>query len=128
LINALKDDFDTAILLITHDLGVVAEMARWVGVMYAGRIVEFADVGELFADPKHPYTLGLMASIPKLADPVPPDRMLPAIPGMVPSLLNLPPGCTYRDRCPRAFSPCGKTAPPLFMLGNGHTARCWLYE
>jgi peptide/nickel transport system ATP-binding protein/oligopeptide transport system ATP-binding protein len=127
LMNALKEDVATGILLITHDLGVVAEMARWVAVMYAGRIVEFAGVGELFADPKHPYTLGLMASIPKLEDPVPPDRMLPAIPGMVPSLLNLPPGCTYRDRCPQAFARCERDEPPLFAIGEAHTARCWLY-
>ena len=127
LMNKLKDDFNTSILLITHDLGVVAEMAQRVAVMYAGQVVEYADVVELFGDPKHPYTIGLMASIPKLDAPVSEDKIFPAIPGTVPSLLNLPKGCAFRDRCTHAFDICGQKDPPLLELKSGHEARCWLY-
>jgi peptide/nickel transport system ATP-binding protein/oligopeptide transport system ATP-binding protein len=127
LMNDLKQDFGASILLITHDLGVVAEMARRVAVMYAGKIVEHADVVELFGRPQHPYTLGLMASIPKMDEPVPQDRMLQTIPGVVPSLRNLPPGCAFQDRCTRVFERCFQEVPPLLELGADHQVRCWLY-
>ena len=127
LMNDLKSDFNTAILLITHDLGVVAEMSQWVGVMYAGKIVEYADVYELFRRPEHPYTLGLMASIPNMDAPVPEDRILKTIPGTVPSLLNLPSGCAFQDRCDRAMDIC-KDPPPLFDTGPAHQVRCWRHE
>jgi len=128
LMNDLKSDFNTSILLITHDLGVVAEMSQWIAVMYAGKIVEYTDVVELFGHPGHPYTVGLMASIPNIEAPVPEDRVLQTIPGVVPSLLDLPPGCTFQDRCNRAFAACLKEDPPLFDSGSGHKVRCWLHE
>jgi len=127
LMNDLKQDFGASILLITHDLGVVAEMAQRVAVMYAGKIVEQAGVVELFREPKHPYTLGLMASIPKMDQPVPPDRMLQTISGVVPSLLNLPDGCAFQDRCNRVFERCYRENPRLIHMGSDHEVRCWLY-
>jgi peptide/nickel transport system ATP-binding protein/oligopeptide transport system ATP-binding protein len=128
LMNDLKLDFNTSIILITHDLGVVAEMSQWIAVMYAGKIVEYTDVVELFRHPEHPYTVGLMASIPNIEAPVPEDRVLQTIPGVVPSLLDLPPGCTFQDRCSLAFTACSKEDPPLFDNGSGHKVRCWLHE
>ncbi len=128
LMNDLKSDFNTSILLITHDLGVVAEMSQWIAVMYAGKIVEYTDVVELFRHPEHPYTVGLMASIPNIEAPVPENRVLQTIPGGVPSLLDLPSGCIFQDRCNHAFTTCLKDDPPLFDSGSGHTVRCWLHE
>ena len=127
LMNKLKEDFGASVLLITHDLGVIAKMAQNVAVMYAGRIVEYANVIELFSNPKHPYTVGLMDSIPKIDEPVPQDRMLRTIPGIVPSLLNLPDECHYRSRCAKAFDMCAQEIPPLVELDSGHSVRCWLY-
>ena len=127
LMNKLKKDMGASILLITHDLAVIAEMAQSVAVMYAGRIVEYAEVVEFFTDPKHPYTLGLMDSIPKMDD-VPADRLLKAIPGIVPSLLHLPRGCSFQDRCAYTFDRCLIDSPPLFESGSGHLVRCWKYE
>jgi peptide/nickel transport system ATP-binding protein/oligopeptide transport system ATP-binding protein len=127
LMNALKEDFGASIMLITHDLGVVAEMAQRVVVMYTGQVVEEAGVEELFDAPQHPYTIGLMTSIPNLDEPVPPDRMLPTIHGVVPSLLDLPPGCNFQKRCPRVMARCKEEAPPLLALYDGHLARCWLH-
>jgi peptide/nickel transport system ATP-binding protein/oligopeptide transport system ATP-binding protein len=128
LMNDLKEDIGAAIMLITHDLGVVAEMAQRVVVMYTGQAVEQAGVEELFAFPKHPYTIGLMRSIPNLGRPVPEDRMLPTIPGMVPSLLDLPAGCNFSKRCSQTMERCWQEAPPLFELDGGHLSRCWLHE
>lgn len=125
LMNKLQEDFGASILLITHDLGVVAEMARSVAVMYAGQIVEYADIIRLFTEPKHPYTLGLMRSIPKMDEPIPEDRMLQTIPGMVPSPLDLPRGCYFQERCFLASDHCRSDNPPLFEVGPGHLARCW---
>jgi oligopeptide/dipeptide ABC transporter ATP-binding protein len=127
LMNELKNDFGAAIMLITHDLGVVAEMAQRVVVMYTGKVVEEAPAEQLFASPKHPYTIGLMESIPNLDQPVPEDRMLPTIKGMVPSLLNLPKGCNFQKRCPEATQRCLDEAPPLFDIEDGHKVRCWLH-
>ncbi len=126
LMNKLKSDFNASILLITHDLGVVAQTARQVAVMYAGKIVELADVSPLFADPKHPYTVGLMASIPKMDQPVPQSRRLQAIAGIVPSLYRLPPGCAFRSRCNRKFDQC-REEPPFIETAPGHLVRCWIY-
>jgi peptide/nickel transport system ATP-binding protein/oligopeptide transport system ATP-binding protein len=128
LMNALKNDFGAAIMLITHDLGVVAEMAQRVVVMYTGQVVEQASVEELFAGPKHPYTIGLMRSMPNLAQPVPENRMLSTIPGVVPSLLDLPEGCNFVKRCPQAMERCKQMAPPFFELDGGRLSRCWLHE
>jgi oligopeptide/dipeptide ABC transporter ATP-binding protein len=127
LMNELKEDFGAAIMLITHDLGVVAEMAQRVVVMYTGQIVEEAGVEELFDAPQHPYTIGLMTSIPNLNEPVPTDRMLPTIHGVVPSLLDLPPGCNFQERCPKVMDRCREKAPPLFEIYSGHLVRCWLH-
>ena len=127
LMNRLKEHMGTSILLITHDLGVIAEMAQTVAVMYAGMIVEYAQVGHLFRQPAHPYTRGLINSIPKMEQPVPESRRLPAIPGTVPNLLELPEGCFFRNRCTQSMDACAKDVPPLMDLGSGHTVRCWLH-
>ena len=126
LINNLKEKVGSSILLITHNLGVVAEVAQYVGVMYAGHIVEYADVVRLFKDPKHPYTVGLFQSIPKRRGRGKRER-LQAIPGLVPDLLGLPSGCKFRDRCSRVMSKCNEEGPPLIHLEGGHQVRCWLY-
>ena len=127
LMNKLKEDFGASILLITHDLGVIADMAQSVAVMYTGKIVEYTDVVELFTMPQHPYTVALMESIPKMDDLVPEDRMLQTIPGIVPSLLDLPVGCSFQERCSQAFDLCGKKDPPLIEVKSGHLVRCWHY-
>jgi peptide/nickel transport system ATP-binding protein len=129
LMRALRESSNTAIIFITHDLGVVAEMAENVAVMYAGQIVEYADVFSIFANPKMPYTQGLLASIPVLGDV---RDKLAVIPGTVPSLVDLPPGCRFAARCvPRvehSLSICTQVEPALLPVEEGHTARCWLYH
>jgi peptide/nickel transport system ATP-binding protein/oligopeptide transport system ATP-binding protein len=127
LMNDLKEDFQTAVLLITHDLGVIAETAQRVAVMYAGRIVEYADVKTLFSVPSHPYTIGLLESMPSLDGEIPEDRTLRTIPGMVPSLLDLKPGCTFQDRCPEVFDRCRQEEPPLLRTPKDCLSRCWLH-
>ena len=124
LMKDLKNNLHTAIILITHDLGVVAEMADHVAVMYAGKIVEEAEVTQLFDAPKHPYTQGLLASIPVLGQV---RERLEAIPGSVPNLRNLPPGCRFASRCPHVMDICRTTEPELLMLDDNRTSRCWLY-
>ncbi len=126
LMNKLKRETGAAILFITHDLGVIAEMAQSVAVMYAGKIVEYADVRTLFGNPKHPYTVGLMQSIPVLGRGSPSQR-LAAISGVVPSLFNLPPGCPFNDRCPDVFSDCHEVEPEMYSITEHHTARCLKY-
>jgi oligopeptide/dipeptide ABC transporter ATP-binding protein len=128
LMNALKEEMGTANLLITHDLGVIFEMAQWVAVMYAGKIIEYAAVDDLFSRPLHPYTCGLMESIPQIDKPVPTDKMLKTIPGMVPNLFELVGGCAFKDRCRMAFDRCGREEPLLYDQGSGHLVRCWLHE
>ncbi len=129
LMRGLKEKTGTAILLITHDLGVIAEMADRVVVMYAGQIVEEADVRTLFAKPLHPYTKGLLGSIPVLG--IVRDR-LDVIPGFVPNLLNPPPGCRFEPRCEictgTARERCQVENPPLREIEPGHWARTWLYD
>ena len=127
LMRRLKEDVGASILLITHDLGVIAEAAERVAVMYAGRVVESAQVVPLFNEPKHPYTQGLMLSVPKMDRPVPADKMLKSIPGVVPNLLELPRGCPYQERCDRAFEPCSQEEPSLMNTGANHWVRCWRY-
>jgi oligopeptide/dipeptide ABC transporter ATP-binding protein len=127
LMAALQRDYGASILLITHDLGVVAEVASEVAVMYAGQIVEFATADELFARPLHPYTLGLLASVPQLDGPATSDRALPAIPGLVPDLSALPDGCAFQDRCSHVHRRCREADPPLGDVGFGHRVRCWLH-
>jgi peptide/nickel transport system ATP-binding protein len=129
LILELQNRLGTAVILITHDLGVVAETAQRVIVMYAGRKVEEADVGELFARPMHPYTRGLMASIPRLdlmrGEEKEEVERLMEIPGIVPPLSALPPGCVFAPRCPHAEDRCRTHYPPYEQKGNGHWAACW---
>jgi oligopeptide/dipeptide ABC transporter ATP-binding protein len=129
LIRDLRNQMDTAVILITHDLGVVAETADWVAVMYAGQIVEQASVTELFEQPFHPYTLGLINSIPVLGEVK--DR-LEVIDGVVPNLIGLPPGCRFAPRC-RArteydLSICLERMPNLEPAQKDHTVRCWLFH
>lgn len=125
LMRRLKEDTDTSIMLITHDLGVVAEMCDRVLVMYAGQVVEEADVVRLFSEPKHPYTIGLMKSIPQVETKV---KRLTSIPGQVPALGSMPEGCRFAPRCPYAMDKCRTQNPDLITVAEGHTARCWLYE
>jgi oligopeptide/dipeptide ABC transporter ATP-binding protein len=127
LLKELKESLGLAVALITHDLGVVAEMAQRVAVMYVGKIVEEADVVTLFKSPKHPYTKALLASIPTLQSQA--EQRLHVIKGSVPNLYRpLPPGCRFAPRCPDVFDKCRQVEPPLFPVGYGQTARCWLYE
>ena len=123
LMLALARDAGTAIALVTHNLGVVAQTADAVAVMYSGRLVEYAPVRTFFEGPAHPYSQGLLASLPRLGDR---GRLTP-IAGTVPSLAALPSGCHFHPRCPRAFGPCSRDVPPFFTLEDGRRARCWLY-
>ena len=127
LMRDLRDDTQASIILITHDLGVVAEMAQRVVVMYAGRKVEEAPVRQLFAVPRHPYTRGLLDSMPKLGESLRGhDRQrLTEIPGMVPSLKTEMPGCLFAPRCTFAIERCTREVPPLKDHGNGHLSACW---
>ena len=122
LLRHLKRQLSMAVLLITHDLGVVAETAERVVVMYAGKVVEEAPVRTLFHTPRHPYTEGLLRSIPRLDER---RESLPVIEGMVPNLLDLPSGCRFHPRCPRAERRCREEAPALRSLGEGHRVACW---
>ncbi|KOP67309.1 peptide ABC transporter ATP-binding protein [Bacillus sp. FJAT-18019] len=124
LMKQLQQESGAAIMLVTHDLGVVAEMADQVIVMYAGQVVEQADVFTLFRAPRHPYTQGLMKSIPRLDQPK--IERLFAIPGTVPSLKELPSGCRFHPRCPLADVRCEEEQPALTLAGNGHRVRCWM--
>jgi oligopeptide/dipeptide ABC transporter ATP-binding protein len=126
LMNKLKEEAGASILFITHDLGVIAEMAQNVAVMYAGKVMEEADVDTLFAEPKHPYTVGLMRSIPVLGREKKRQR-LSTIPGVVPSLFKLSEGCLFNERCTEAREECRRIEPPIINLGNGHMVRCHNY-
>ena len=127
MILKLKEDTGTSILLITHDLGVIAEMTQVVAVMYAGKLMEYANVLELFNHPKHPYTLGLLRSIPRSDLAERKGKPLDPIPGVVPTLMNLPVGCKFNDRCDSALERCVIEEPPIFEVAPGHQCRCWLY-
>jgi peptide/nickel transport system ATP-binding protein len=126
LMHELRDETGASVILITHDLGVVAEIAHRVVVMYAGRKVEEAPIGELFASPRHPYTRGLLGSMPHLGDSVnETGKRLVEIPGMVPSLKDPAPGCLFAPRCPNATERCSRDAPSLEQHAPGHWAACW---
>jgi len=125
LMNALRAEFQASIQFITHDLGVIAGMADDVVVMYLGRIVEASNVREVFHNPKHPYTQGLMHSIPSLASIK--ERLEP-IKGVVPDPFEVPPGCGFEPRCPHAMEICKTKMPDLKEVAPGHTTACWLYE
>jgi oligopeptide/dipeptide ABC transporter ATP-binding protein len=124
LLREMKSAFNLSLLLITHDLGVIAETADRVAVMYAGRIVEQGAVRDIFRQPQHPYTRGLLASMPGGA----PGSRLRAIEGTVPALGALPPGCAFNPRCPDRFEPCTVAPPGDYVTGPGHTAKCYLHD
>ncbi len=126
LMRKLSSDFGTSVLLITHDLGVVAEMCDRVAVMYAGQVVEQGSVDDIFYNPQHPYTRGLLNAIPKI-DATAKERLQP-IEGNVPSLARMPQGCHFAPRCPLVFEKCLAQSPGLFAVGSGHLSRCWLNE
>jgi len=125
LIRKLQEELETSVLLITHDLGVIAETCDRVAVMYAGNIVESASVNDLFATPLHPYTIALGKSIPRVNSEA---SRLNIIPGIVPNLINPPSGCKFHPRCSKAMPLCSKTQPQFIELENDHWVRCWLYQ
>jgi peptide/nickel transport system ATP-binding protein len=125
LMKKLKEELGMAVILITHDLGLVAEFANRVYVMYAGKVVESSDIDTIFDNPKHPYTVGLLHSIPKLNEE---RERLNVIRGNVPNPLTLPPGCPFHPRCSSAMDVCRKNEPDLIILENEHQVRCWLYS
>ncbi|MBK9924052.1 MAG: ABC transporter ATP-binding protein [Anaerolineales bacterium] len=129
LMRDMRKEMNTSVILITHDLGVVAEMAERVAVMYAGEIVEQTDVNSLFDEPMHPYTQGLIGSIPILGEI---KERLDVIPGSVPNLVNLPPGCRFAPRCQarlkHALTICTEQKPELTEVKTAHKVRCWLYQ
>ncbi len=125
LLNALRDAYGMALILITHDLSIVMQRSDKIIVMYAGQMVEYASSVEIYSNPKHPYTQGLLKSIPNIELS---DQKLETIPGSPPDLLNMPKGCRFWPRCKYAFEKCRIEAPTLFETGKGHFARCFLYE
>ncbi|WP_319472125.1 ABC transporter ATP-binding protein [uncultured Pseudodesulfovibrio sp.] len=124
LMNDLKERMNGSLMLITHDLGVVARMAQRVAVMYSGKIVELSTSKSLYAKPLHPYTQGLLASVPTMGD----KTDLTPIPGIVPSIFDRPAGCSFHPRCPHAHAKCSLIQPPLMEAEPGRHVRCWLYE
>ena len=124
LIYELKNDFQAAVMFITHDLKVIGDMADRVIVIYAGKVVEMAVVDDIFYSPKHPYTQGLLESIPQIGM----KRRLVPITGTVPGLTDLPKGCYFEPRCPLAMEICRSKQPPIFGIENDHEVKCWLYE
>ena len=129
LLTALQREYGTAMVLISHDMGLVAETCDRVAVMYAGKVVEEASAERMFANPLHPYTIALLGSIPRLRTDRSARRVakLQAIPGTVPSAADLPQGCAFSPRCPKALSVCGQVEPALKETATGHRVRCWLY-
>ena len=125
LLDQLRTKLGLAILFVTHDLGVVAELCDTVLVMYGGVVAEYADVDTIYNDPRHPYTQELLKAFPDLSKP---KGQLASIPGHPPRLDNLPPGCRFAPRCPAVFKQCRATQPPLYTINQQHTARCYLVE
>ncbi len=126
LMNKLKEETKTAIILITHNLGVIAEMSKRVIVMYAGKVAESASVNDIFYHPEHPYTKGLLETIPRIDQDIQPGKELLEIPGMIPSLYDLPKGCYFHPRCPNVMEICRQEEPELKEIGDRHLCRCWL--
>ena len=124
LLGRLQRELGMAVIMITHDLGVIAEVADRVLVMYAGRVVEMGTLDEVFYDPQHPYTWGMLGSVPRFDRPA--TRHLPQIPGQPPSLLHAPTGCHFRPRCPHAYDKCDQVPPLEARIAGGHLDRCWL--
>ena len=127
LMVGLRDRLHTSIIMITHDLGVIAEMCDDVNVMYAGKIIEKGNVFDMFDSPRHPYTLGLLKSIPSLTKQEKQDRLY-SIKGIVPNLLKIPKGCCFHPRCNEALPVCRRESPGFYDLGQGHQVSCWLYD
>jgi oligopeptide/dipeptide ABC transporter ATP-binding protein len=124
LMDELQDEFNMSIMIITHDLGVIGEMADRVIVMYTGKVVERANTDDIFYNPKHPYTKGLLKSIPKIGN----KARLSPIKGSVPNLLRLPDGCYFEPRCEYAKEICSKKEPPMFKISEEQAVKCWLYD
>ena len=124
LLRSINEKMGTSIILITHDLGVVASMVDTVAVMYCGHIVEKADVQTIFRSPLHPYTVGLLRSIPRPGEE---REELATIEGTVPSIYHMPEGCAFHNRCPDCRAICCKQLPPTSQHGEGHTVQCWKY-
>jgi peptide/nickel transport system ATP-binding protein/oligopeptide transport system ATP-binding protein len=127
LITDLKDQVGASVVMITHDLGVIAEAARFVAVMYAGKVVEYSPVEDIFSTPLHPYTVGLLEAIPKMDGITGRDSYLKVIPGVVPDLHDRPRGCRFFDRCSHVMTICRQEEPELAEKASGHTVRCWQY-
>jgi len=125
LMKKLKEEFKTSMIMITHDLGIVADVCDKVAIMYAGKVVEYTDKRKLFTNPKHPYTLGLFNSIPNIEEDE--DRLKP-IKGLMPDPTNLPSGCPFHPRCPKATAECSKRVPKKTEVEPGHYVNCLLYE
>jgi len=126
LVQELGRELGTAVLVITHNLGVVARYADRVNVMYAGKIIERGTAKEIYSNPKHPYTMGLLASVPRLDEPR--KTHLEPIEGLPPDLIGLPAGCAFRPRCKYAIDRCAVDIPPLIEVADGHTAACWVSD
>jgi oligopeptide/dipeptide ABC transporter ATP-binding protein len=127
LINKLKEETDASVILISHDLGVIAEAAQFAAVMYAGMIVEYSPTENLFSTPLHPYTVGLISSLPGVNSKGKDTGCLKTIPGSVPFLYAIPGGCRFHDRCSDVMEICRKKEPELKAEMPGHTVRCWKY-
>jgi oligopeptide/dipeptide ABC transporter ATP-binding protein len=126
LVQALGKELGTSVLIITHNLGVVARYADRVNVMYAGKIIERGTAKEIYGNPRHPYTIGLLASVPRLDEPR--KELLEPIEGLPPDLIELPVGCSFRARCKFAVDRCATEIPPLVEVSDGHTAACWVSD
>ena len=124
LMRELQDEFEMSIMFITHDLGVIGEMSDRVMVMYTGKVVERAEIDDIFYNNKHPYTQGLLKSIPQIGVK---KRLVP-IEGSVPDLKHLPQGCYFAPRCPEAMDICRSKEPPTFDISENQQAKCWLYD
>jgi len=125
MMKSLKTEFNTSMLLITHDLGVVAQNCDFVAIIYAGEIVEYGELRDIFKNPKHPYTIGLFGSIPNLNDNV---KRLKPIDGLMPDPMSLPKGCKFNDRCKFAMDICKEKNPEMVLLNNGHKVKCFLMQ
>jgi oligopeptide/dipeptide ABC transporter ATP-binding protein len=123
LMKKLTREFGVALIVITHNLGVVARYADRMNIMYAGKIIERGTAREIYSNPRHPYTVGLLKSVPRLD--MPRRSKLDPIEGQPPDLVNLPPGCSFRDRCRWAVDKCANETPPLMQMGEGHWSACW---
>lgn len=126
LMKGLCKELGVALIIITHNLGVVARYADRVNVMYAGKVIERGTARDIYARPKHPYTLGLLHSVPRLDEPR--KTKLDPIEGQPPDLISLPPGCSFRPRCRFAIERCAQEVPPLLQVGDGHLSACWEWE